>query len=71
MKGIILAAGQGVRLRPLTDDRPKCLVEYRGIPLIDQIIQTLTQVGVSPLVIVAGYHADVLKAHVQKHGPRF
>lgn len=65
MKGIILAAGQGTRLRPLTDDRPKCMVEYRSVPLIDYIMDTLCSCGVSPLVIVAGYRAEVLEKHVR------
>ncbi len=65
MKGIILAAGQGTRLRPLTDDRPKCMVQYQGVPLIDRIMQTLNDCDISPLIIVAGYRADVLAQHVQ------
>lgn len=71
MKGIILAAGQGVRLRPLTDDRPKCMVEHRGVPLIDQIIESLTLAGVTPLVVVAGYCADILRTHLQQYQPKF
>jgi len=70
MKGIILAAGQGTRLRPLTDDRPKCMVEYRSVPLIDRIIDTLGSCGVSPLVIVAGYRAEVLEKHVRMRHAR-
>ena len=70
MKGIILAAGQGVRLRPLTDDRPKCMVEYQGRPLIDHQLETLTACGLSPLVIVAGYCAAVLEEHVRDYRPR-
>jgi choline kinase len=70
MKGIILAAGQGIRLRPLTDDRPKCMVEYRGIQLIDRIMDTLSECGVSPLVIVAGYRSEVLENHVRPRQAR-
>lgn len=70
MKAVILAAGQGTRLRPLTDDRPKCLVEYRGRPLIDHILDALETCGVSPIVIVSGYRADVLQEHVDDRGVR-
>ncbi len=70
MKGIILAAGQGVRLRPLTDDRPKCMVEYQGVPLIDRIMDTLSACGISPLVIVAGYRSEVLEHHVRPRQAR-
>ena len=38
MKAIVLAAGQGARLRPLSDERPKCMVAYQGVPLIDPIL---------------------------------
>ncbi len=70
MKGIILAAGQGVRLRPLTDDCPKCMVEYQGVPLIDRIMDTLSECGVTPQIIVAGYRAEVLEKHVRPRHAR-
>lgn len=70
MKGIILAAGQGVRLRPLTDDRPKCMVEYQGVPLIDRIMDTLAECGVTQQVIVAGYLAEVLARHIRSRNAR-
>ena len=41
MKAVILAAGQGSRLRPLTDDRPKCMVSYQGRPLIEKAMAYL------------------------------
>ena len=39
MNAIILAAGMGTRLRPLTNDRPKCLVEVNGVPMVERQIQ--------------------------------
>ena len=45
MNAIILAAGLGTRLRPLTDDRPKCMVEVCGIPMVERQIQFLHEVG--------------------------
>jgi len=58
LKAIILAAGQGTRLRPFTDDRPKCLVELAGRPLLDHQLETLRAAGIKDIHIVAGYRAD-------------
>lgn len=60
MKGVILAAGRGSRLGPLTDDRPKCLVPLAGRPLLDWQRAALTAAGVTELAVVAGYRADML-----------
>lgn len=68
MKAIILAAGQGTRLRPYTNDRPKCMVELHGRPLVDHQLVVLRDAGVSDLHVIAGYLADKLeRAGVQKH----
>lgn len=58
MKAIILAAGQGTRLRPYTNDRPKCLVELRGKPLLDCQLDVLRAAGINDLNIICGYLAD-------------
>ena len=59
-KLIILAAGQGVRLRPFTNNRPKCMVEIHGKPLIQWQIEAARQSGVNDIVIVTGYFGDVI-----------
>lgn len=61
MKAIILAAGQGARLRPLTDDRPKCMVEYQGEPLIQHVVRALRKNGVNDIVAVRGYKPEALR----------
>ncbi len=63
MKVIILAAGQGTRLRPLTDNQPKCMVEVKGKSLIERQLLTMYSCGVKEedITIVAGYKSDVLK----------
>jgi len=61
MKAIILAAGQGTRLRPLTDDKPKCLVELAGKPLLEHQLETLRAGGVDDIYIVGGYRAEQLE----------
>lgn len=61
MKAFILAAGQGTRLRPLTNDRPKCLVELAGKPLLEHQLAVLRAAGVSDIHIIGGYRADQLR----------
>lgn len=63
MKVVILAAGQGTRLRPLTDDRPKCMVEVNGRSILDRQLDTMYACGIkdSDITIVAGYRGDVLQ----------
>lgn len=62
MKALILAAGQGVRLMPLTDDRPKCLVRLQERTLLERILETLAAVGISDVVVVTGYKAEKIEA---------
>lgn len=57
---IILAAGQGTRLRPYTDDRPKCLVEIGGRSLLDRQLDVLEATGLRDVIVVAGYRADLI-----------
>ncbi|MCG5549559.1 NTP transferase domain-containing protein [Halorhodospira halochloris] len=61
MRAIILAAGQGTRLRPLTDDRPKCMVELEGKPLLEQQLEVLRGAGIEDIHVVGGYRADWLQ----------
>lgn len=61
MKALILAAGLGNRLQPHTSDRPKCLVEIDGVSLLDRQLSILHSRGISEVVIVGGYRADMLR----------
>lgn len=60
-RALILAAGQGTRLRPLTNDKPKCLVPFLGTSLLERQVHTLKQAGVSSIHIATGYRADQIK----------
>jgi choline kinase len=60
MRMIILAAGQGTRLRPLTDDRPKCLVPLAGKPLLEWQIECARAAGIEDITVICGYRADQL-----------
>ncbi len=64
MRGIILAAGGGTRLRPLTEHQPKCLVPVNGVPIVENALRALRQVECSSVSIVVGYKADVLRQHL-------
>ena len=61
-EAMILAAGRGERMRPLTDTLPKPLVVVRGAPLIEHHIGKLVAIGIERIVINASYLADVLMA---------
>jgi bifunctional UDP-N-acetylglucosamine pyrophosphorylase/glucosamine-1-phosphate N-acetyltransferase len=60
MQAVILAAGQGKRLRPLTDSMPKPMVSLLGKPILEYTIDFLPA-DVDDLIIVVGYHADAIK----------
>lgn len=61
MKALILAAGEGTRLRPYTLDRPKCLVEVDGVSLLDRQLAVLRSEGVGEVTLIGGYRSDMLK----------
>lgn len=58
MKVVILAAGQGKRLLPLTEDIPKCLLDIGGRRLLERQIDAFAACGVSEIVVVTGYGAS-------------
>ncbi|MGE5491994.1 MAG: phosphocholine cytidylyltransferase family protein [Actinomycetota bacterium] len=73
MKAIILAAGRGSRMKAMTDDRPKCLVEFRGKPLLQWQIEALQAAGITDIGIVTGYKRELLadRGLVEFHNPRW
>ena len=73
MKLIILAAGMGTRLSPLTDSKPKALVEVKGQPLIDHTIQTAKSLGISDILVLTGYFSDSFESYdvTRVHNERY
>ncbi len=71
-EAMLMAAGLGTRMRPLTNDRPKPLVEIAGRPMIDHVMAALAGAGVEHAVVNVHYLPDLLTAHLgtQSHGVR-
>lgn len=66
MYGVIMAGGQGSRLRPLTLTRPKPMVEVLGRPVIDFVKDAMVDAGVEHLVVTTGYRGEQLSDHVEQ-----
>ena len=60
MKAVILAAGRGSRMKNLTDERPKCMVELFGKPLLQWQLEAINEAGIREIGIVTGYKRDML-----------
>jgi NDP-sugar pyrophosphorylase family protein len=67
MKAMILAAGLGTRLRPLTNDRPKALVEIDGRTLLEITLRRLRQSGVQEVIINAHHFAEMMIEYLREH----
>ncbi|MCX6838543.1 MAG: nucleotidyltransferase family protein [Verrucomicrobia bacterium] len=67
MNALLLAAGFGTRLRPLTDHTPKCLVEINGRPLLDYWLQDLHAAGVTEFVINTHHLSETVRSYVRQH----
>lgn len=68
MDAIILAAGKGTRLRPLTEDKPKALVEMNGTPLIEDVFDNLIDIGIKEFIVVVGYLKERI---IERYGDEY
>lgn len=64
MDGLVFAAGEGTRLRPLTADRPKPLLEVAGQTILERGLDTLVDLGADRLIVVVGYRDDQIVDHL-------
>jgi dTDP-glucose pyrophosphorylase len=60
-RAVVLAAGRGTRMRELTNDLPKPMIEVRGKPVLQHIVQGLRDAGVRRFLIIVGYHAETVR----------
>lgn len=70
MQAIILAAGMGKRLKELTQDRTKCMVQVNGVALIDRMLHQIESRHLSRIVIVVGYEGEKLMKYIDTLGIR-
>ncbi|MFN3607572.1 MAG: NTP transferase domain-containing protein [Hyphomonas sp.] len=70
MKAILLSAGRGSRLLPLTESRPKCLLPVQGTTLLGHQLDTLEAAGLRDVTVVTGFLPDLVEAEIaQRTGP--
>ncbi len=64
---LLLAAGTGTRLQPLTLDAPKCLTEVGGVPILERLVNNLRTQGFNRLIVVIGHLGDRIQEFLQQH----
>jgi histidinol-phosphate phosphatase family protein len=62
-QAVIVAGGRGTRMRPLTDSRPKPMVEVNGRPFLEYLVELLREQGFDRILLLLGYRADVIQEH--------
>ena len=70
MIGVILAAGKAKRLRPLTDERPKCLLTVGERTLLQRTMDAQIAAGITEWVVVTGYRANMIRDFLTQHYPQ-
>jgi mannose-1-phosphate guanylyltransferase len=67
MKAFLLAAGEGTRLRPITDKIPKCLVPICGVPMLHIWMKICRKAGISEVMVNLHTHADIVRSWLETH----
>ena len=63
MKSVILAAGKGTRLEPLTEDTPKCMLPLAGKPILEHVLKAVRKAGIREVVLVVGYREEKIEEY--------
>ena len=71
MIGVILAAGMAKRLRPLTDEKPKCLLEVGGETLLQRTVDAMISAGIKEFVVVTGYRENMIREFLTARYPQY
>jgi glucose-1-phosphate thymidylyltransferase len=66
LQAVILAAGEGTRLRPLTQNRPKALIPVANKPIIEHTILSLVEAGIRDIIVVVGYRKEQVMRHLAR-----
>jgi len=66
VKAMIFAAGLGSRLRPLTDSKPKALIEFDGLPLIEHVILRLIEAGVTEVIVNLHHYPKQIRSFIAR-----
>ncbi len=63
MKAVIIAAGKGVRLKPITEQIPKCMVAIKGKPMLELIMERIIGAGAEEINLIVGYKKEIIEDH--------
>lgn len=66
-QAVVLAAGAGTRLQPLTYTRPKCMIELAGKPILHHVLQNLKEAGVKEVVLIVKYKEETIRDYFEKN----
>ena len=68
MKAVVLAAGEGVRMYPLTDTRPKVMLPVADRPIVEHLLLSLREAGIEDFVFIVGYRAETVRDYFGSGG---
>jgi choline kinase len=71
MIGVILAVGMAKRLRPLTDEKPKCLLDVGGKTLLQRTVDAMISAGIKEFVVVTGYRENMIREFLTARYPKY
>lgn len=65
MKAVILAAGRGTRLEPVTSDLPKCMLPLAGKPVLEHMVEAIREIGIDEISMVIGYKGEAIRGYFE------